>query len=55
MSQQLWSLSDLQLYKLILLHASHLLDLLFFQDLSKPVIEEGDLSRTDMTSGIMQY
>lgn len=27
----------------------------FFQDLSKPVIEESDLSCSDITSGIMQY
>lgn len=56
MSRQLLrSLSDPQLYKLILLHASHLLDLIFFHDLSKPVTEESDWSWTDMTSGIMQY
>lgn len=55
MSQQLQSPSDPQLYKLVLLHASHLLDLLFLQDLSKAVIEESGLSWTDMTSGIMQY
>lgn len=55
MLQQLRSLSDPCLYKLTLLHASHLLNLLFFQDLSKPIIEESDLSWTDMTSGIMHY
>jgi len=34
---------------------SQLFNLLFFQDVAKPVIEESDLSRANLTSGIMLY
>lgn len=36
-------------------YCMYLFDLLFFQDLSRPVLEESDLSCSDRTSGIMQY